>query len=90
MPPVTVRRSFLASAAAALASRHLPLSALGTPAGKLNRIGIELYAVRGSPAVVPQHGQHGAPARREVERLIRVAVAVHGGKRQRRPHGVVP
>ena len=49
-----LRRSFLASAAAALASRHLPLSAQGTPAGKLNRIGIELYAVRSAMKASPE------------------------------------
>ena len=48
------RRSFLASAAAALASRHVPLSAFGAPAGKLNRIGIELYAVRGAMKANPE------------------------------------
>ncbi|GAB1341784.1 hypothetical protein [Gemmatimonas sp.] len=49
-----LRRSFLASAAAALASRHIPRSALGAPAGKLNRIGIELYAVRNAMKANPE------------------------------------
>ena len=54
MLPTMHRRSFLASAAATLASRHVPLSALGVPAGKLNRIGIELYAVRGAMKASPE------------------------------------
>jgi glycerophosphoryl diester phosphodiesterase len=54
MLPIMHRRSFLASAAAALARRHVPLSALGTPVGKLNRIGIELYAVRGAMKANPE------------------------------------
>ncbi|MCA2984213.1 sugar phosphate isomerase/epimerase family protein [Gemmatimonas sp.] len=54
MLPILHRRSFLASAAAALARRHVPLSALGTPVGKLNRIGIELYAVRGAMKANPE------------------------------------
>jgi hypothetical protein len=48
------RRSFLASAAAALASRHLPLvGALPAP-GQLDRIGIELYAVRNAMKASPE------------------------------------
>lgn len=47
------RRLFLASTAAALASRHL--SAMGAPrAGQLDRIGIELYAVRNAMRASPE------------------------------------
>ena len=48
------RRSFLASAAAALASRHLPLAGALRVPGQLDRIGIELYAVRNAMKASPE------------------------------------
>jgi len=48
------RRTFLASAAAALASGHQPLAGAFPVPGQLDRIGIELYAVRNAMKASPE------------------------------------